>query len=98
MEYPESMAPIPGEEKVIEVDISKLYAFKNHPFRVADDKQMEDLRDSISKFGIMNPLIVNLRNCRNMLYKHRFSLELVKEVKKHVISNCRKTKCVQIYC
>lgn len=45
-------------EKIIELEIERLHAFKDHPFRVVDDEQMMMLKDSIEKYGILVPLIV----------------------------------------
>ena len=49
------------DEKVVEIEIERLHDFKNHPFKVQTDSQMKELRDSISKYGILNPLIVRPR-------------------------------------
>ena len=46
------------EEKVIEISTERLKGFKNHPFKVKNDQQMEALRESIGRFGILNPIIV----------------------------------------
>ncbi len=50
-----------NDEKVVEIEIERLHDFKNHPFKVKADSQMKELRDSISKYGILNPLIVRPR-------------------------------------
>lgn len=49
------------DEKVVEIEIERLHDFKNHLFKVQADSQMNELRDSISKYGIINPLIVRPR-------------------------------------
>ena len=49
------------DEKVVEIEIERLHDFKNHPFKVQADSQMKELQDSISKYGILNPLIVRPR-------------------------------------
>lgn len=49
------------DEKVVEIQIERLHDFKNHLFKVQADSQMNELRDSISKYGILNPLIVRPR-------------------------------------
>ena len=49
------------DEKVVEIEIERLHDFKNHPFKVQADSQMKELRDSISKYGILKPLIVRPR-------------------------------------
>lgn len=50
-----------NDEKVVEIEIERLHDFKNHPFKVQADSQMKELQDSISKYGILNPLIVRPR-------------------------------------
>ena len=50
-----------NDEKVVEIEIERLHDFKNHLFKVQADSQMNELRDSISKYGILNPLIVRPR-------------------------------------
>ncbi len=45
-------------DQVIELDINRLRSFKNHPFKVTADMKMVELKESIEKFGILNPLIV----------------------------------------
>ena len=50
-----------SDEKVVEIEIERLHDFKNHPFKVQADSQMKELQDSISKYGILNPLIVRPR-------------------------------------
>ena len=47
-----------GEDTAIEVAVSELHDFPNHPFKVRDDEQMQELVKSISLRGILNPLIV----------------------------------------
>ena len=40
------------------IDISKLHSFKNHPYKVLDNEEMETLAESIRTEGILSPLIV----------------------------------------
>lgn len=35
-----------NEESAMEIDISKIHAFKDHPFKVLDDEKMTDLECS----------------------------------------------------
>lgn len=46
------------EERIIEIEIERLHTFKDHPFQVRDDKEMHQLKESIERYGILNPLIV----------------------------------------
>lgn len=41
-----------------EVDVLALVAFKNHPFSVTDDEQMDDLVESIKEQGVVTPIII----------------------------------------
>ena len=45
------------KEKIIEIEIERLRDFKEHPFQVKDDEEMRQLKDSISEYGVLNPLI-----------------------------------------
>lgn len=47
----------PGEQ-IMEMDIDRLHDFRNHPFKITADRSMVELKDSIEKYGILNPLIV----------------------------------------
>lgn len=40
-------------DQVLELDINRLRAFKNHPFKVTADMSMVELKDSIEKYGIL---------------------------------------------
>ena len=59
-ERDEKKAELEGDtgERVKMVDLSKLVPFKNHPFKVKDDEDMEKTVDSIKQFGVLNPVIV----------------------------------------
>lgn len=41
-----------------EIEIGRIHAFPNHPFKVLDDEKMDTLVDSIRENGILNPVIV----------------------------------------
>ena len=43
------------------VDINYLYEFKDNPYKVKDNEEMEDLIESIKKYGVIEPLIVRKR-------------------------------------
>ena len=46
------------EERIIEIETERLRDFRNHPFRISPDKPMEELMESIQRYGVLNPLIV----------------------------------------
>lgn len=45
-------------EHVIMVDLEKIHPFKNHPFKVVDDEEMQKTADSIRQYGVLVPAIV----------------------------------------
>ena len=47
-----------GREKVVEIPLSELHQFKNHPFKVKDDEAMMDTAESIKQYGVLVPGIV----------------------------------------
>lgn len=40
-----------NEESAMEIEINKIHAFKNHPFKVLDDEKMQDLIESVKLSG-----------------------------------------------
>ncbi len=56
-----------------DIDIRRISAFKNHPFKVLDDDKMTDLIESIRENGILNPVIVRPNEAGNyeMISGHR---------------------------
>ena len=50
-----------GTEQVINVPLTELHDFKNHPFHVADDEKMEETTESILQYGVLVPGIARLR-------------------------------------
>lgn len=45
-------------ESVEELELSSLYSFTKHPFKVLDDEKMQDMIQSIQEYGVLNPLLV----------------------------------------
>lgn len=56
-----------------EIEIVRIHAFPNHPFKVLDDERMNQLVDSIRENGILNPVIVrpDLNGDYEMISGHR---------------------------
>ncbi|MCD7947895.1 MAG: ParB/RepB/Spo0J family partition protein [Oscillospiraceae bacterium] len=55
-------APRPKEpEQIVHLNISELYAFKDHPFGVRDDKEMRALVESVKDKGVNSPALVRPR-------------------------------------
>ena len=49
-------------EQVTDIPISELHPFKNHPFKVLDDEEMDKTVESIKEYGVLTPAIVRPRD------------------------------------
>jgi len=58
---------VPKGEPVQEIEIEKISYFKDHPFKIIDDDNMNILADSISENGILTP--VTIREVNNNMYE-----------------------------
>ena len=45
------------KEQVVDISVSELHPFQNHPFYVRDDESMQTLCDSIREYGVLSPLL-----------------------------------------
>ena len=50
-----------NEESAMEIEISKIHPFKNHPFKVLDDEKMQETVESIRNYGVLMPGIARPR-------------------------------------
>ena len=48
-------------KSVIEVDVSELHEFPDHPFRFEMDAEMQELMESVKKYGVLEPILVRKR-------------------------------------
>jgi len=51
-----------GREKVMEIALTELFPFKDHPFKVKDDEAMTDTAESIKEYGVLVPAIARPRD------------------------------------
>ena len=49
-----------NEECAMEIEISKIHPFKNHPFKVLDDEKMLDLVESVKLKGVLTPVLLRM--------------------------------------
>ena len=49
-----------NEESAMEIEISKIHSFKNHPFKVLDDEKMQDLVESVKINGVLTPVLLRM--------------------------------------
>ena len=50
--------PVTTGEGTVEIRISDIYEFENHPFKVLDDNKMDELVESVKENGILTPVLV----------------------------------------
>ncbi len=48
----------PSDTQIVEMKLTELHPFKNHPFKVLDDELMQQTIDSISQVGVLSPAVV----------------------------------------
>lgn len=51
-----------NREKVVEIPLTELFPFKDHPFKVKDDEAMLDTAESIKEYGVLVPAIARPRD------------------------------------
>ena len=49
-------------EKIVELPLTKLFPFKDHPFKVIDNEAMFDTAESIKQYGVLVPAIARPRD------------------------------------
>ena len=60
-------------ESAMEIEISRIHAFKDHPFKVLDDEKMADLVESVKTYGVLTPVLLRSdgENGYEMISGHR---------------------------
>ena len=51
-----------NREKVVEIPLTELFPFKDHPFKVIDNEEMAETAESVKKYGILVPAIARPRD------------------------------------
>lgn len=87
--------------QIVEVPLSELHTFKNHPFRVVDDENMEEMVESIKEYGVLVPAIARPRaeGGYELISGHRrkHASELAgKETMPVIIRNCDNDEAIVI--
>ena len=47
--------------QIVEIPLSELHTFNNHPVRVVDDENMEEMVESVKEYGVLVPAIARPR-------------------------------------
>jgi len=50
------------DAQIVELPLEELHTFENHPFRVVDDENMEEMVESIKEYGVLVPAIARPRD------------------------------------
>ena len=48
-------------ERIMDVPLSELYPFRDHPFKVKDDDKMQETAESIREYGVLVPALARPR-------------------------------------
>lgn len=69
----DEMLGVLNEESAMEIEISRIHSFKDHPFKVLDDGKMQDLVDSVKENGVLTPVLIRptANNQYEMISGHR---------------------------
>lgn len=54
----EELLGVPDKQGATEIELSRIQPFRNHPFYVRDDEQMDNLVESIKANGVLTPVLV----------------------------------------
>lgn len=68
-----------------EIEIVRIHAFPNHPFKVLDDERMNQLVDSIRENGILNGLMLQLHGVPIEAEQNGLQRDIVESCMKQVI-------------
>jgi len=80
-----------GQEQVLTVDLGALHTFNNHPFRVLNNEEMQELAESIKERGVLVPGLVRPRKAGGyeLIAGHRRKYGSVLAGKKDMPVICR---------
>lgn len=59
--YEDMFAANEDQAQIIEIAVCELYPFKQHPFKIVKDENMEELIESVKENGILVPIMVRNR-------------------------------------
>ena len=60
--------------KVMDIEISKIDDFENHPFNVRDDEEMTKLMESIAQHGVLSPVVVRPKTYGDDGFPERYEM------------------------
>lgn len=57
----QSKKPKPQQEVVIQIPLSELHPFPDHPFQVREDASMQETAESVKEYGVLVPALARPR-------------------------------------
>jgi ParB family chromosome partitioning protein len=52
-----SKKPKPQQEVVVQISLSELHPFPDHPFQVREDASMQETAESVKEYGVLVPAL-----------------------------------------
>ena len=56
-----SKKPKPQQEVVVQIPLSELHPFPDHPFQVREDASMQETAESVKEYGVLVPALARPR-------------------------------------
>ena len=56
-----SKKPKPQQEVVVQISLSELHPFPDHPFQVREDAAMQETAESVKEYGVLVPALARPR-------------------------------------
>ena len=56
-----SKKPKPQQEVVVQISLSELHPFPDHPFQVREDASMQETAESVKEYGVLVPALARPR-------------------------------------
>ena len=56
-----SQKPKPQQEVVVQIPLSELHPFPDHPFQVREDASMQETAESVKEYGVLVPALARPR-------------------------------------
>ena len=53
--------PKPQQEVVVQIPLSELHPFPDHPFQVREDASMQETAESVKEYGVLVPALARPR-------------------------------------
>lgn len=65
-----SKKPKPQQEVVVQIPLSELHPFPDHPFQVREDASMQETAESVKEYGVLVPALARPREDGGYAHTH----------------------------